>query len=158
MVAGLDNMLLLARLCVMLASWGMPAWAAAETLPDPTRPPLEIRGGEGGETHAETSGEAERKGLQVIIIAPNRRAAIIDGQTVELGGRYHGAKLIEVNEGALVLLDAHGKRSVISMFPKVGLRPKAAGPAPQAEGKESEPIEKQTVEQAASGVAPREEK
>jgi MSHA biogenesis protein MshK len=158
MAAGLDKMLWLGRLCVMLAWWGMPAWAAAETLPDPTRPPPGIRGGEGGETHAETSAEPERKGLQVIIIAPNRRAAIIDGQTVELGGRYHGAKLIEVNEGALVLRDAHGKRTVITMFPKVGVRQKAAEPAPQAGSKEPEPIEKQTIEQAASSVAPREEK
>ncbi len=157
MVTGLDKMLLLGRFCVMLA-WSISTWAAAETLPDPTRPPLELRSGEAGETHAEASAEAERKGLQVIIIAPNRRAAIIDGQTVELGEKYHGAKLIEVNEGTLVLLDAHGKRSVITMFPKVGLRQKAAGPAPEAGGKETESIEKPTVEQAASGVAPREEK
>ena len=52
------------------------------------------------------SGERKRKiisGLHSIIISKTRRAAIIDGQTVELGEEHGNAKLVEVNEGNVVL-------------------------------------------------------
>ncbi|HEY8888116.1 MAG TPA: hypothetical protein VIM35_06495, partial [Gallionella sp.] len=53
-----------------------------------------------------------------IIISETRRAAIIDGQTVELGGQHGNARLVEVNVGSVVL--QHGKsRQVLTLFPGV---------------------------------------
>ncbi len=94
---------------VVLATHG----AIGEELPDPTRPPAGIL----------TVPESGRAGspssaLQSVIISRGRRAAIIDGETVELGGKYGDAKLIEVNEGYVVLQGMHG-RQVLSMFPDV---------------------------------------
>jgi MSHA biogenesis protein MshK len=86
----------------------------AEDLPDPTRPPSDLitssgaRHGRGGAS----------SGLRSIIISDTRRAAIIDGKTVELGGKLGNARLIEVNPGSVVL--QRGKiRQVLTMFPRV---------------------------------------
>lgn len=83
----------------------------AEELPDPTRPPVSIA------APAAAAGAAPA-GLQSIIISPIRRAAIIDGETVELGGKHGDARLIEVSEGSVVLKGAQG-RQVLTLFPDV---------------------------------------
>ncbi len=98
------------------------AATVAETLPDPTRPPPEIAGppGGGGGVPGQAAPPASA-GLQVVIIGPRRRAAIIDGHTVEVGQKYGGATLVEVREGTAILRDAHGRQRVLSMFPTVGI-------------------------------------
>lgn len=87
--------------------------ACAEELPDPTRPPTSI-------TAPVVAGSTAPKpaGLQSIILSKNRRAAIIDGDTVELGGMHNGARLLEVNEGNVVMAGAQG-RQVLTLFPDV---------------------------------------
>lgn len=96
----------------MLVSASFPAHA--ENLPDPTRPPASIfaPAAEGN------AGENLSSGLHTIIISDSRRAAIIDGQTVELGGEHRGARLVEVNEGGVVLQRAQA-RQVLTLFPGV---------------------------------------
>ena len=90
----------------------------AEDLPDPTRPPASIfapaaSAGTGRKAVAKSS-----SGLHSIIISETRRAAIIDGQTVELGGQLGKARLVEVNAGSVVL--QRGKnRQVLTLFPGV---------------------------------------
>lgn len=87
--------------------------ACADELPDPTRPPASI-------SAPVVAGSTAPKpaGLQSIILSKNRRAAIIDGDTVELGGMHNGARLLEVNEGSVVLSGAQG-RQVLTLFPDV---------------------------------------
>jgi MSHA biogenesis protein MshK len=87
----------------------------ADDLPDPTRPPASIfapvaAGREATVNHS--------SGLHTIIISDTRRAAIIDGQTVELGEEHGNARLIEVNEGGVVLQRAQS-RQVLTLFPDV---------------------------------------
>ena len=93
----------------------MSALCYAEELPDPTRPPTSLFApvAAGGAEAAPAPA-----GLQSIIISRTRRAAIIDGETVELGGKHGDAKLIEVNEGHVVLRGAQG-RQVLTLFPDV---------------------------------------
>jgi MSHA biogenesis protein MshK len=90
--------------------------ATAEELPDPTRPPASLA----APVVVPADGAAAKQpaGLQSIIISKNRRAAIIGGETVELGGKYGDAKLIEVNEGNVVLRNAQD-RQVLTLFPDV---------------------------------------
>ena len=89
-------------------------FCCAEELPDPTRPPAII-----AMPVIAASGVADKPArLQSIIISKTRRAAIIDGETVELGDKHGDAKLIEVNEGSIVLLSAEG-RQVMALFPDV---------------------------------------
>jgi len=91
----------------------------AEELPDPTRPPASI-------LVPSAAGGAELApvpaGLQSILISKTRRIAIIDGETVELGGKHGDAKLIEVNEGSVVLRGAQGRQEM-TLFPDVKMTP-----------------------------------
>ncbi|MDD2686380.1 MAG: hypothetical protein PHY62_09505 [Gallionella sp.] len=105
-------------LAVVCACWMMAA--VAETN-DPTRPPANIS----APVAAESEVESQPTGLQSIFISPTRRAAIIAGQTVELGGKYGDAKLIEVHEGSVVLRGPQG-RQVLSLFPGVKITRKNA--------------------------------
>lgn len=116
------------RLICLVAAVLFSAHATAEELPDPTRPPASIF------TPVVAGGaEAAPIGLQSIIISKNRRAAIIGGETVELGGKYGDAKLIEVNEGSIVLRSAQGRR-VMTLFPDVKMTMDRA-PAGKKSGK-----------------------
>lgn len=96
---------------------------SAEELPDPTRPPVSI-----AEPVAESGVAAviPPAGLQSILIGKHRRAAIIDGQTVELGDRIGDARLVEVNTANVVLRTAHGKQ-VLTLFPEMKIFVKNAG-------------------------------
>ena len=91
------------------------AHVIAEELPDPTRPPVII-----AIPVIAGSGVADNQptGLRSIIISKTRRAAIIDGETVELGGKHGDTKLVEVNEGSVTLQSAQG-RQVLTLFPDV---------------------------------------
>lgn len=109
---------------LMLALSG--ACAYAEEMTDPTRPPAVIA----VPVAAGAAAESQPAGLQSIIISKSRRAAIIDGETVELGGKHGDAKLIEVSEGAVVLQGAQG-RQVLTLFPNVKIARKEAIAKPQ---------------------------
>jgi MSHA biogenesis protein MshK len=103
----------------------------AEDLPDPTRPPTGIfapaaGGGVGagaGLGAWQERAQSHSSGLHTIIISETRRAAIIDGETVELGDEHGGARLIEVNEGGVVLQRAQS-RQVLTLFPDVKINRK----------------------------------
>ena len=73
-------------------------------------------------------------GLQSILISKTRRAAIIDGENVELGGKYGDAKLIEVNEGHVVLRGVQGRRVVMTLFPDVKITGKKQTKPPSPPG------------------------
>jgi len=90
----------------------------AEDLPDPTRPPASIFAPEAGTGIGRNAAGNSSSGLRSIIISETRRAAIIDGHTVELGGQLGKARLVEVNTGSVVL--QRGKsRQVLTLFPGV---------------------------------------
>lgn len=93
--------------------------ASAQVLIDPTKPPPEIY------TPLAQAGQAapESDRLQTIIISPTRRAAIINGQTIERGEKHGDAKLVEVSESGVILLGPQG-RQVLALFPGVEIKRK----------------------------------
>ena len=95
----------------------------AEDLPDPTRPPAMIlsSGSGSGAQEQEASQRQWSSGLQTIIISKSRRAAIIDGKTVELWAKHGKAQLIEVNEDSVVLETGQNRR-VLTLFPGVKMK------------------------------------
>lgn len=103
------------------------AVASADDLPDPTRPPAFLMGtGTGsGTVPGQWSSGSPSSGLQSTIISESRRAAIIDGKTVELWGKHGNAQLIEVNEGSVVLRTAQTRR-VLTLFPDVKMTQRKA--------------------------------
>jgi hypothetical protein len=106
----------------------------AEDLPDPTRPPSSIFAQAEGVKAGREALEYQASGLHTVIISGTRRAAIIGGQTVELGGEYGKARLIEVNEGGVVLQSAQS-RQVLTLFPDVKMIRKSS-----PENKPAEPV------------------
>ena len=111
---------------VAFASWMITSafcllssvFCCAEEFPDPTRPPASILMPVAGTETGRGERAIPSSGLHSVFISETRRAAIIDGQTVELGDEHGGARLIEVNEGGVVLQRAHG-RQVLMLFPDV---------------------------------------
>jgi hypothetical protein len=109
------------RLLITALLMCMSPIATAETLPDPTRPSIDLNSS-GVESATEAvPEEAATRGLQSIIISPLYRAAIINGETVVLGGKSGDSRLVEVRENSVVLQNAQGRR-VVELFPKVSIK------------------------------------
>jgi MSHA biogenesis protein MshK len=120
----------------------------AEELLDPTRPPASLAAP--GAAPGQLATVSLSSGLQTTIISKLRRAAIIDGKTVELGEMHGKDRLVEVNEGSVVL-QGENTRRVLTLFPDVkmtpreintktlspdsGLRPKKFSTKPVVQGK-----------------------
>ncbi len=106
-------------LCVLLlGACFSSSLSAAEQLPDPTRPAIELVPalGESATSEAKT----EQVGLQSVILSSKREAAIINGTEVAVGEKYGDAVLTEVNETCVVLTGPEGRR-VMHMFPTVSM-------------------------------------
>lgn len=85
------------RLVMFLLIAGSSA-VQAQSLGDPLRPPSAP-----ASSGAETVQEASPNQLQSVLISPSRKLAVINGQTVALGGRIGDATLARVSETGVVL-------------------------------------------------------
>ncbi len=143
MATGLRMLLCVSLLCASLD-------AAAELLPDPTRPSIDLNSSGAGSGVDVAPVEDVSHGLQSVIISPQYRAAIINGETVSLGGKSGDSRLVEVRESSVVLQNAQGRR-VLELFPKVNIR---KNEAVQQEGALPEKALEQTglPEKAVGGV------
>jgi MSHA biogenesis protein MshK len=111
--------LYIAPLVAVLLGYGS---VSAQPISDPTRPP-------GAVSPVEGDNEPVRAPvLQSVIITPNRRSAIINGERVELGGRYAGARVSKITETEVVLQSA-GRTEVLKMYPNVDKAVKRPEPA-----------------------------
>jgi len=109
------------RLMLALAALVFSPAALAQGLSDPTRPPTPMSG-------ADTAVEAGGPQLQSVLISPNRRLAVINGQTVAVGGRVGDATLTQVSETGVVLKRGDLLESV-PLLPGVAKQPaRVAGP------------------------------
>jgi MSHA biogenesis protein MshK len=98
----------------MLSAAAMPA--GAQGLADPTRPPA-------GLVASDAYGEANGGPvLQSVMISPGRKAALISGQVVVLGGKYGSARLVRLTESEAVLRDG-SETTVLRLYPLVDKRP-----------------------------------
>jgi len=115
--------------------------AAAQALRDPTRPPLNFgRTGEGGTVSRSRDAEWV---LQSVLLSPERRYAIINGEVLGLGGSVAGAELVAIREGEVTLRTGGALRTV-RLFPDVDMhseavpqaqQPKQDGARPRAKAK-----------------------
>lgn len=107
----------MARLHPVLMLLALAAPAAAQGLPDPTRPPANLMAPAASGTPApERSGAPQ---LQSILIARHpggRHVAVIDGQTLRLGDSYRGARVDSMSETEVVLVRG-SKKQVLKLFP-----------------------------------------
>ncbi len=133
---------------LLLTTWLLcaPQIGQAESLPDPTRPPANLYGSEGEGEHAVTA----PRGLQTIIISPEHRAAIINGETVPLGGKSGDSTLVEVRENSVVLQNANGRR-VMELFPNAGIKKNDVAPKNNSHVQEDASGETNLPEKAVGG-------
>lgn len=94
------------------------AGTQAEVLPDPTRPAAEFLAPSAA-TDAAKAMPAD-DGLRTIIIAADRRSAVINGQQIPLGGKLGDERLMAVCEDSVVLQGAEGRREV-PLYPGVDM-------------------------------------
>jgi hypothetical protein len=97
----------------------MCTWAATG-LDDPTRPAFDLVPGLDGQAVVAGTPSIAPRGLQSVILAGKREAAIINGVEVEVGKKYGNATLTVVNETCVVLMGPEG-RQVMHMYPTVNL-------------------------------------
>lgn len=90
---------------------------AAEALPDPTRPV------DSGAAQTSASGADSGPVLQLIRISKNRKAsAIIDGQSVQVGDSFGGARVVKISETQVVLKSGN-VYNTLKLFPGVEKNP-----------------------------------
>ncbi|HVY07057.1 MAG TPA: MSHA biogenesis protein MshK [Burkholderiales bacterium] len=89
----------------IVAAVGIASSAQAQALRDPTRPPA---------SSARAAGKVEPSGwtLQSVLISPERRYAIINGEVVAIGGSVGGAVLVAVAPERVTLRTHDGLRTV----------------------------------------------
>ena len=102
---------------------GLPA--AAQTLADPTRPPAALDA-------SRPDGADGLPRLQSVLISPRaggRHVAVIDGETVRLGGSFRGARVARMTENQVELVRGR-ERQVLRLDP---VDSTAAGITPAAQ-------------------------
>jgi MSHA biogenesis protein MshK len=101
---------------------GISAVSLAQAAPfaDPTRPPGAVS--DDGVAAATPGGPR----LESVLIAPDRRVAVISGQQVLLGGKYGGGQVVRITEGEVVIRNAGGTET-LKLLPEAKKRPHARG-------------------------------
>ena len=108
----------LALLIATLATF--PAQAAP--FADPFRPPRQVE-----QPANEEAGKAPAPSrLESVLIAPDRRVAVINGQQYVEGDRYGGGRVVRISESEVVIRHAD-RQEKLSLFPDGGKRTSAAG-------------------------------
>jgi MSHA biogenesis protein MshK len=93
--------------------------AAAAPFADPTRPPM--LEGEKGEAGAQGAPR-----LESILIAPDRRVAVISGQQVTIGSRIAGGEVVGITESE-VRIRKPGGEEALKLLTTQARRPQAPG-------------------------------
>lgn len=100
----------------LMAALGLAAAcsAAAQPLADPTRPP--------SFSSSQARSEAPAARLQSVLISPARKLAVIDGQTVMLGGRVGNATVVAIAPTEVVLRSGAAYQT-LKLYPGIEKRP-----------------------------------
>lgn len=106
-------------LVLALAVAAAPCAVHAAPFADPTRPP--------GAPEAAKGVAAAPGGprLESVLIAPDRRIAVISGQQVTLGSRFGDGEVVRITESEVLIRGRDGEES-LKLFLGAGRRPPAA--------------------------------
>jgi MSHA biogenesis protein MshK len=108
------------RLLVLSALASVAMCAGAQVLGDPTQPPA------GGGALADAAQAPAGPVLQAIVLEPHRKFAVINGNTVRLGGEFEGARLTRITVSEVTLKNGT-ETTVLKLFPDVTKTPSAEG-------------------------------
>ena len=107
------------RVAILLAALLLPCAAQAAPFADPTQPPA-VRGS--GDASAAPSGPR----IESILIAPDRRLAVINGQQVTIGSRVGSSAVVRITETEVVVRGADGEQT-LKLFPEFSGKTVTAG-------------------------------
>jgi MSHA biogenesis protein MshK len=102
----MDALMNRARMVLALAAGLLGAGVAAQTVVDPTRPPVNAYVSEEKAAQQAVMPVSVGPQLQSVLVSTKpggRRVAVIDGKTIRLGERFDGAVLVKVTEKEAVL-------------------------------------------------------
>lgn len=107
------------HIALLIIALAMPAAGALaqEALPDPTRPPAGWASGQA----AAPVGEGGAMLQSVILPKRGRPSAVINGERVQLGGKYGEARVVKISEAEVVLRGPAGEQ-ILKMVPEVEKR------------------------------------
>ena len=99
---------------------GVSAASLAHAAPfaDPTRPPSAF---------SDDSAAAAAPGgprLESVLIAPDRRLAVINGQEVRVGAKYGEGQVVRITESEVVIRNGQGTET-LRLLPEIQKRPSA---------------------------------
>ncbi len=109
MNAGMRRIALRGSLLLMSA---IAVSAPAQTLQDPTRPPM----AQGFSRDANAQASPSAPVLQSVFISSHERAAIISGQTVSLGEKYGDSRVARITESEVILRNGPNVQT-LKLFP-----------------------------------------
>jgi MSHA biogenesis protein MshK len=101
-------MRLMNRLVLAWAGVLMSLAVRAEVLPDPTLPPAVMA----AKLDAASEAVSAKPVLQSVILAPNRKLAIIDGVAVRLGDHFRDARVVRITENEVLLRGTNGTETL----------------------------------------------
>jgi MSHA biogenesis protein MshK len=107
----------MSQLLVCIAAVLLVPAAQGAPFADPTRPP------DFAPADAAPGGSAGPR-LESVLIAPDRRVAVIGGQQVRLGEKFGDGRIVRITESEVVIRTAEGTQT-LKLFPEVEKRPRA---------------------------------
>lgn len=96
----------MSRLFLLAAGFLASGVVLCAPFADPTRPAT------ASESAGGLAGTEAGPRVESILIAPDRRLAIINGETVTLGGRIADGEVVRINESEVVVRGAEGERAL----------------------------------------------
>ena len=104
----------MSRLAACMAGILVAGAAHGAPFADPTRPPGAARAGD--------AAPAAGPRLESVLIAPDRRIAVINGQQVGLGAAYGDGVVVRISETEVVIAQGAGRATTLKLFPEVEKR------------------------------------
>src|SRR3954470_20325391 len=103
-------------IALILASAATPSSNAAP-FADPTRPPNAVADPEG------VPSAVEGPRLESVLIAPDRRIAVISGQQYRTGDKYGEGRIVRITESAVTVRNGE-TTEILKLFPGIEKRPR----------------------------------
>lgn len=114
------------RLVFVSALWCAVGGAAAQAIGDPTQPSAIGAGGAVPVNGTDAAQTPAGPVLQAIVLERHRKYAVINGNTVKLGGTFEGARLTRISDSEVTLKNGTDL-TVLKLFPDVTKTPSADG-------------------------------
>ena len=103
---------------LVFALFAFSGLAAAAPFADPTRPP------NAPDDAPASDGAPAGPRLESVLIAPDRRIAVISGKQVPLGGKFGEGRVVRINETEVAIREG-GVTRVLRLFPESAKRVQA---------------------------------